>query len=217
MLFVLLCNLVLVRAASRPLYTAWEDLRAHSRTLANQEHTSFLFRDWAHSPAEFSCDESRTCGVYTWQRHKLDRNELSALTKGWSLGFPFTCGISGDFQMAWVLNARIENFEYMPFWYGLVTHRMNLSTNWHWSTQKLDDAFCILFVDIGVVMERMLRIIKFIKNIVLAVQVIKFVRRGHDYHRNSNGWETYNGFVCLDESDGRHATTTDLRGFESLD
>ena len=74
-----------------------------------------------------------------------------------------------------------------------------------------------LFVDVRVVMERMVGIIEFIKNIALTVQIIKLARRGQEDCSDSNSREADNKFLFLDESSGRHPTMTDLRGLENLD
>jgi hypothetical protein len=99
----------------------------------------------------------------------------------------------------------------------MYTHRMHLSNIAHLSPLLFDVGFGRLFVDVGVVMERMVGIVEFIKNIALTVQIIKLKRRGQEDCSNSNSREADNRFVCLDESNGRHPTTTDLWGLESLD
>ena len=68
-----------------------------------------------------------------------------------------------------------------------------------------------------VVVERVIGIIKFIKNIALAVEIIEITRRCQDDSSNSNCREPYDGHVCLDGGESGDSTMIDLRGLERLD
>ena len=121
MLFVLLCNLI--RAASRPLYTAWDALRAHS-TRPSRDLTYLVCSPWNYAIAciiqyvllwrnkEIWMGRKwyRTWVRNEWVVGSHERMNEPLQNYASSLGFPFPCGIvSGDFRMAWVLTRAPKN------------------------------------------------------------------------------------------------------------